>query len=147
MELCIEHGRKYPSFPDLPVTALLADENGTVVAYGGNTREKDHNPLGHAEMNVLQKAAQYRKSWNMEGCTLVVTLEPCPMCAGALIEAHVSNIVFGAWDPQMGACGSVWDLPRDPHKGFSPRVYGGVAEKKCTDLLSDFFQQLRTSDM
>lgn len=85
-----------------------------------------------------------RRSWNLSDCTLVVTLEPCPMCAGACLQTHVGRIVFGAWDAKLGACGSVWDIPRDPHVGHSPEVIGGVREGECARLLADFFAERRS---
>ena len=83
------------------------------------------------------------RAWNLADCTLVVTLEPCPMCAGACIQTHVGRIVFGAWDAKLGACGSVWDIPRDPHVGHAPEVYGGVLESACRSILTDFFATRR----
>lgn len=83
------------------------------------------------------------RAWNLADCTLVVTLEPCPMCAGACIQTHVGRIVFGAWDAKLGACGSVWDIPRDPHVGHAPEVYGGVLESACQSILMDFFATRR----
>ncbi|KFI44983.1 tRNA(adenine34) deaminase [Bifidobacterium bohemicum] len=87
----------------------------------------------------ISAVAARRGAWNLEDCTLLVTLEPCPMCAGAALEAHVGRIVFGAWDAKLGACGSVWDIPRDPHVGARPEVAGGVRESDCARLLADFF--------
>ncbi|WP_024464421.1 nucleoside deaminase [Bifidobacterium subtile] len=89
------------------------------------------------------RAAERHTSWNLADCTLVVTLEPCPMCAGAALQAHVGRIVFGAWDAKLGACGSVWDIPRDPHIGPHPEVVGGVEEEACMALLRDFFRTRR----
>ncbi|WEV73271.1 nucleoside deaminase [Bifidobacterium sp. ESL0790] len=84
-----------------------------------------------------------QKGWNLADCTLVVTLEPCPMCAGAALQTHIGRIVFGAWDEKLGACGSVWDIPRDPHIGAQPEVFGGVREQECAQLLTDFFSAKR----
>ena len=90
------------------------------------------DPLAHAEVLAMrQAAAETRRAWNLADCTLVVTLEPCPMCAGACLQTHIGRIVFGAWDAKLGACGSVWDIPRDPHIGHSPEVIGGVREGEC----------------
>lgn len=86
-----------------------------------------------------------KKTWNLADCTLVVTLEPCPMCAGAALQAHVGHIVFGAWDAKLGACGSVWDIPRDPHVGARPEVLGGVRESECVNLLAKFFARKRST--
>ena len=94
---------------------------------------------------VPQSAAQppSGRSWNLADCTLIVTLEPCPMCAGACVATHIGRIVFGAWDPKLGACGSVWDIPRDPHIGHSPEVFGGIRQEECAAALADFFAARR----
>ena len=92
---------------------------------------------------VLDAAGQALGAWNLADCTLAVTLEPCPMCAGACIQTHIGTIAFGAWDPKLGACGSIWDIPRDPHIGHSPEVHGGVLEGECQSILTDFFAQRR----
>lgn len=105
----------------------------------------------HAGFEIEQLACETRNPnrnarearWNLSDTTLVVTLEPCPMCAGAALAAHVGRIVFGSWDSKMGACGSVWDIPRDPHIGAMPEVIGGVKERECAELLNNFFQKLR----
>lgn len=95
--------------------------------------------------NPVPPASAARSPWNLADCTLVVTLEPCPMCAGACLQTHVGRIVFGAWDAKLGACGSVWDIPRDPHIGHSPEVIGGVMEDDCAAPLSDFFAARRSA--
>ena len=92
---------------------------------------------------AMRQAAQALGAWNLADCTLAVTLEPCPMCAGACIQTHIGTIAFGAWDPKLGACGSIWDIPRDPHIGHSPEVHGGVLEGECQSILTDFFAQRR----
>ncbi|AKV55814.1 cytosine/adenosine deaminase [Bifidobacterium actinocoloniiforme DSM 22766] len=124
---------------DVPVGAVVLGPDGSVLSRGHNLRQAQGDPLAHAEVEALRAAG----SWNLSDCTLVVTLEPCPMCAGAALAAHVGRIVFGAWDPKMGACGSVWDLPRDPHVGARPEVVGGVEEAACTALLAGFFAARR----
>ena len=91
----------------------------------------------------MREAAASLGTWNLADCTLVVTLEPCPMCAGACLQTHVGRIVFGAWDAKLGACGSVWDIPRDPHVGPVPEVVGGVCEAECGRLMTDFFADRR----
>ena len=97
----------------------------------------------HTEIIAMHEAARALGSWNLSDCTLAVTLEPCPMCAGACIQTHIGTIVFGAWDSKLGACGSIWDIPRDPHIGHAPEVHGGVAEADCQTLLSVFFAHRR----
>ncbi|WP_163197415.1 nucleoside deaminase [Bifidobacterium platyrrhinorum] len=128
---------------DVPVGALVIDDHGAVIGRGFNTREADGDPLAHAEIVAMREAAASRGDWNLADCTLAVTLEPCPMCAGACLQTRVGRIVFGAWDAKLGACGSVWDIPRDPHVGHEPEVYGGVREAECAALLAGFFATRR----
>lgn len=128
---------------DVPVGALVVDADGAVIASATNRREQDADPLAHAEVLALrQAAAEVGDSWRLERCTLVVTLEPCAMCAGAALGARVGRIVFGAYEPRTGACGSVWDLPREAplHKA---EVRGGVLQAECEQLLRGFFERLR----
>lgn len=124
---------------DVPVGAVVVDAAGQVVGRGRNVREECGDPTGHAEVHALRDAARARGSWRLDGCTLVVTLEPCVMCAGALVQARVDRVVFGAWDVKAGACGSVWDLVRDPRTLHRVEVVGGVQEERCAALLHDFF--------
>lgn len=131
---------------DVPIGAVVVDADGTVVGEGFNRRDADSDPFAHAEIAAMQAAAQSAGTWNLSAFTLVVIMEPCPMCAGAAVMSHVGRIVFGAWDEKMGACGSVWDIPRDPHVGFHPEVIGGVEEKECAAILQRFFEQRRESE-
>lgn len=128
---------------DVPVGAIIVDAHGRLVGAGRNMRERDADPLAHAEILAMRQAASARDDWNLEDCTLIVTLEPCPMCAGACLQTHIGRIVFGAWDAKLGACGSVWDIPRDPHVGHVPEVVGGVRERACAARLADFFRARR----
>ena len=128
---------------DVPVGAIIVDTNGEIVGIGRNMRERDADPLAHAEILAMRQAADERDDWNLADCTLIVTLEPCPMCAGACLQTHIGRIVFGAWDAKLGACGSVWDIPRDPHVGHAPEVVGGVREEMCAERLADFFRARR----
>ena len=128
---------------DVPVGAVVLDARGEVIGRGRNLRERDADPLAHAEIVAMREAAAVRGNWNLADCTLVVTLEPCPMCAGACLQTRIGRIVFGGWDAKLGACGSVWDIPRDPHVGHEPEVYGGVCERECTALLAEFFRDRR----
>ena len=116
---------------------------GRVIGRGRNLRETYADPLAHAEVKAMAEAAASLDTWNLADCTLVVTLEPCPMCAGACLQTHIGRIVFGAWDAKLGACGSVWDIPRDPHVGLVPEVIGGVREAECGRLMTDFFARRR----
>ncbi len=124
---------------DVPVGAVVLSPNGEVIGEGRNLREVDGDPTAHAEIVALRAAARVLGEWRLEDCTLVVTLEPCPMCAGALMLARVARLVFGAWDPKLGACGSVWDIVRDRRATHRVEVVGGVREAECSQVLLDFF--------
>jgi len=128
---------------DVPVGAVVLDAEGTVLGEGWNLREAGGDPTAHAEVVAIRAAASVAGSWRLEGCTLVVTLEPCPMCAGALMLARVDRVVLGAWDPKLGACGSVWDVPRDRRSTHRAEVVGGVLEQECGALIRSFFEAHR----
>src|SRR4051794_21258340 len=129
------------SFPeDVPVGAVIFDPDGVELAAAGNERESAGDPTAHAEIVVLRRAALLTGNWRLTGCTLVVTLEPCTMCAGALTLARVSALVFGAWEPKTGAVGSLWDVVRDRRLNHRPAVYSGVLEAECAALVRDFFR-------
>jgi tRNA(adenine34) deaminase len=124
---------------DVPVGAVVVSPAGEVIGEGRNLREVEGDPTAHAEIVALRAAARKTGEWRLEGCTLVVTLEPCPMCAGALVLSRVSTLVMGAWDPKMGACGSVWDIVRDRRATHRVEVISGVREAECSQVLLDFF--------
>ena len=124
---------------DVPVGAVVVSPVGEVIGEGRNLREVEGDPTAHAEIVALREAARRAGEWRLEGCTLVVTLEPCPMCAGALVLSRVSTLVMGAWDPTMGACGSVWDIVRDRRATHRVEVISGVREAECSQVLLDFF--------
>jgi tRNA(adenine34) deaminase len=124
---------------DVPVGAVVVSPVGEVIGEGRNLREVEGDPTAHAEIVALREAARRAGEWRLEGCTLVVTLEPCPMCAGALVLSRVSTLVMGAWDPKMGACGSVWDIVRDRRATHRVEVISGVREAECSQVLLDFF--------
>jgi tRNA(adenine34) deaminase len=129
------------AFPeDVPVGAVVYGPDGVELAAAGNEREATGDPTAHAEILVLRRAALLTGSWRLDGCTLVVTLEPCTMCAGALVLARVATLVFGAWEPKTGAVGSLWDVVRDRRLNHRPEVYSGVLEQECAALLRDFFR-------
>lgn len=128
---------------DVPVGAVVVDATGRLVGRGRNVRELEHDPTGHAEVVALRQAGRALGSWRLDGCSLVVTLEPCAMCAGAAMLARVDRVVFGAWDDKAGACGSVWDLPRDRRALHRVEVVGGVLEEECAALLTAFFTDRR----
>ncbi|SES34859.1 tRNA(adenine34) deaminase [Pedococcus cremeus] len=124
---------------DVPVGAVVVSPAGEVIGEGANLREVEGDPTAHAEVVALRAAARHTGEWRLEDCTLVVTLEPCPMCAGALLLSRISTLVLGAWDPKMGACGSVWDIVRDRRATHRVEVIGGVREAECSQVLLDFF--------
>lgn len=124
---------------DVPVGAIVVDEAGGVISEGYNTREVDADPAGHAEINALRLAARVRGTWNLRGCTLVVTLEPCTMCAGAIVNSRISRVVFGSWDEKAGAAGSVRDVLRDARLNHTVEVFGGVLAEETTKQLTDWF--------
>jgi tRNA(adenine34) deaminase len=139
LALAVEAGRA----GDIPVGAVVTDAAGAVIGEGRNLREVTHDPLAHAEVIAMREAALSLRSWNLEGCTLVVTLEPCLMCAGALLQARMSRVVFGAWDAKAGAAGSVYDVLRDRRLPYRAEVVGGVREETASALLQEFFQSRR----
>ena len=129
---------------DVPVGAVLYDATGTELATGVNRREELADPTAHAEVEAIRQAVRvHGDGWRLSGCELVVTLEPCAMCAGALQAARVSSVVFGAFEPKTGACGSLIDVLRAPTAPFTPQVRGGVREDECAGLLRNFFDGLR----
>jgi tRNA(adenine34) deaminase len=128
---------------DVPVGAVVLDAAGTVVAAGRNRREADGDPTAHAEILALRAAARAAGGWRLDGCTLVVTLEPCTMCAGAVTAARLSRLVYGAADPRAGAVGSVWDVVRDQRLTPVPEVIGGVLAAECVNVIRRFFSERR----
>lgn len=143
MERALELAAAAGEAGDVPVGAVVTDADGTVIGEGRNVREVTHDPTGHAEIEAMRRAAASIESWNLEGCTLVVTLEPCVMCAGALLQARVSRLVFGAWDDKAGAAGSMYDVVRDRRLPYRAEVVGGVEADAATTLLQDFFADRR----
>ncbi|MHB0927847.1 MAG: tRNA adenosine(34) deaminase TadA [Candidatus Nanopelagicales bacterium] len=128
---------------DVPVGAVVIDAAGVVIGRGRNQREASGDPTAHAEILALREAAQAVGAWRLEGCTLVVTLEPCTMCAGAIVNARVARLVFGATDDKAGAAGSLWDVVRDRRLNHRPEVVAGVLADESARLLQDFFAQQR----
>jgi tRNA(adenine34) deaminase len=128
---------------DVPVGAVVLDPTGAIVGRGHNRREAAHDPTAHAEILALRQATTSAGAWRLDGHTVVVTLEPCAMCAGAILQARVPRLVFGAWDDKAGAAGSKWDLVRDSRVGARVEVISGVREKECAALLTAFFEGRR----
>jgi tRNA(adenine34) deaminase len=129
---------------DVPVGALIVDADGTVIAKAHNNREVTHDPTGHAEIVAIRQATEARKDWRLEGCTLIVTLEPCVMCAGAIVAARIPRVVFGAWDERVGASGSLYDVLRDARLGTPVEVISGVLENEAAAQLREFFTAKRS---
>jgi tRNA(adenine34) deaminase len=125
---------------DVPVGAIVINAEGVVVGKGFNEREANNDPTAHAEIVAIRNAASRLQKSRLDGCTLIVTLEPCAMCAGAIAQSRISKIVFGAWDEKAGAVGSVWDVLRDPRSIFKVEVVSGVLEAECAELLTEFFK-------
>jgi len=128
---------------DVPVGAVVIDADGVVVGRGSNRREADQDPTAHAEIIAIRAAAAHAGQWRLTGLTLVVTLEPCTMCAGAITLARLDRLVYGAEDPKAGAAGSLWDVLRDRRLNHQPEVIGGVLAVECGDLLRQFFAARR----
>lgn len=143
MRAALDEARAALASGDVPIGAVVLDPDGTPVGRGRNVREADHDPTGHAEVVALRAAARGRGEWRLEGHTLVVTLEPCTMCAGAAVLSRVERIVFGAWDPKAGAVGSLWDVVRDRRLNHRPEVVSGVLAEDSAALLEEFFAAQR----
>ncbi|HUR50669.1 MAG TPA: nucleoside deaminase [Mycobacteriales bacterium] len=139
----LDEAVRAPLHGDVPVGALVVSPTGEVLASAHNERELQGDPTAHAELLALRQAAAVRETWRLEGCTLVVTLEPCTMCAGALVLARVARLVYGAVDPKAGAVGSLWDVVRDRRLNHRPEVVGGVLEQECGAVLRRFFADAR----
>jgi tRNA(adenine34) deaminase len=128
---------------DVPVGALVVTGSGEIIGRAHNNREVTHDPTGHAEIVAIREATSFLTDWRLDGCTLVVTLEPCVMCAGAIVAARIPRVVFGAWDERVGASGSLYDLLRDNRLGNPVEVIGGIKEEECAKQLRDFFEARR----
>lgn len=143
MRLALAEARTALDTGDVPIGAVVLDVDGQVLGRGCNVREAAHDPTGHAEVVALRAAAQARGEWRLEGCTLVATLEPCTMCAGAAVLSRVARVVFAAHDEKAGAVGSLWDVVRDRRLNHRPEVVTGVLAGESTDLLEAFFSAHR----
>lgn len=143
LDMVYELAKKSAKHGDVPVGAVVIDETGKVIGRGWNDREKANNPCGHAEIMALQAAAHFLGQWRLVGCTLVVSLEPCLMCAGAVVQSRIKRLVFGAWDPKAGACGSIRDVVRDSRINHQLEVVGGVDEERFQVQLQEFFAHLK----
>jgi tRNA(adenine34) deaminase len=140
MRLALDVARIAPQSGDIPVGAIIINSEGVVIGKGFNEREANNDPTAHAEIVAIRGAASRLQKSRLDGCTLIVTLEPCAMCAGAIAQSRIAKIIYGAWDEKAGAVGSVWDVLRDPRSIFKVEVTAGVLERECADLLTDFFK-------
>lgn len=144
MRVAIEHAKiASVASKDVPVGAVILNANGDLISTGNNQRELLNDPTAHAEIVAIRHASKALGNWRLDGCTIVVTLEPCAMCAGAIAQSRISNVVFGAWDEKAGASGSVWDLLRDPRALHKAEVTSGVLQEECSTMLKEFFSEHR----
>jgi tRNA(adenine34) deaminase len=143
MDQAIAIAKEATATGDVPVGALVVNKNGVVIGQGSNEREANNDPTAHAEIVAIRNATSKVKNSRLDGCTLIVTLEPCAMCAGAIAQSRISHLIFGAWDEKAGAVGSVWDVIRDPRALYKINVTAGIRESECAKLLSDFFESQR----
>ncbi|MEV4094060.1 tRNA adenosine(34) deaminase TadA [Streptosporangium saharense] len=143
MRLALSQAAEAGARGEVPIGAVVLDGEGTVLAEAGNDRESLADPTAHAEVLALRRAALARGGWRLTGCTLVVTLEPCTMCAGAAVLARVDRVVYGAVDPKGGAAGSLWDVLRDRRLNHRPEVVMGVLAEECATVLTEFFASRR----
>ena len=144
MRVAIEHAKIASVVSkDVPVGAVILNANGDLISTGNNQRELLNDPTAHAEIVAIRHAATALGNWRLDGCIVIVTLEPCAMCAGAIAQSRISKVVFGAWDEKAGASGSVWDLLRDPRALHKVEVTSGVLEEECSVMLKEFFSEQR----
>jgi tRNA(adenine34) deaminase len=142
MQMALQQAALAPAVGEVPIAAVLVHE-GQVLASAHNNRETTQDPTGHAELIVIRQAAQLLRSWRLSEATLYVTLEPCAMCAGAVVQSRIARLVFGAWDPKAGACGSIFDIPTERRLNHRVEVVGGVLEQESQSLLQNFFRSKR----
>jgi tRNA(adenine34) deaminase len=143
MAMALEEARSGAAVGEIPIGAVVLDDAGNVIARDHNRREGEHDPTAHAEVLVLRSAAKALGRWRLDGCTLVVTMEPCPMCAGAVVMSRVRRLVFGAWNGEYGAAGSRWDLVRDRRLNHRAEVIGGVRADECGAMVTEFMSAQR----
>jgi tRNA(adenine34) deaminase len=141
MQIALEKAKEAYENGEIPVGAVIVKDD-KIIGTGMNTREKDRNALGHAEINAINEACKNTGSWRLDGCTIYVTMEPCPMCAGAIINARIKTVVFGCYDLKMGAFDSVCNLANEKFD-FTPEIYGGIMENECGAIVKKFFEELR----
>jgi tRNA(adenine34) deaminase len=143
MRMALDRARAAEDLGEVPIGAVVIDSTGAMIGAGHNERESGSDPTAHAEILAIRAAAAHRGSWRLDGCTLVVTLEPCTMCAGAIVLSRLDRLVYGAVDPKAGAVGSLWDVVRDRRLNHRPEVVGGVLQAECGELLRCWFEARR----
>jgi tRNA(adenine34) deaminase len=143
MRAALDEARSALGSGDVPIGAVVLDADGTLIGRGRNARERDADPVGHAEILAIRAAAEVVGDWRLTGCTLVVTLEPCTMCAGAIVLSRLDRLVFAAYDDKAGAVGSLWDVVRDRRLNHRPEVVSGLLAEESRNLLDDFFAHQR----
>lgn len=146
MRVALEAARSALASGDIPVGAAIFNASGELIATGHNERELNNDPTAHAEVIAIRRATERLGDWHLTDHTLVVTLEPCAMCAGAIAQSRLQTVIFGAWDEKAGAVGSVWDLLRDPRSTFRTEVRAGVLAEECGALIKSFIQEVRKKD-
>ena len=146
MRVALEAARSALASGDIPVGAAIFNASGELIATGHNERELNNDPTAHAEVVAIRRATERLGDWHLTDHTLVVTLEPCAMCAGAIAQSRLQTVIFGAWDEKAGAVGSVWDLLRDPRRTFRTEVRAGVLAEECGALIKGFIQEVRKKD-
>lgn len=144
MTLALAEAARAAEHGDIPIGAIVLDADGTVIAAAHNHREHDQDPTAHAEIIALRAASKQLDDWRLSGCTIVVTMEPCPMCAGAIGQSRIDTVIFGAWNDEYGAAGSRWELLRDPRLAHRPQVLGGVLADACGTLVRACMNHLRS---
>lgn len=143
MDRAIALAREAGISGEIPVGAIVVSREGEAIATGVNRKERDHDPTAHAEIVAIRQAARDLQNWNLTGCTLYVTLEPCPMCTGAILQSRISNLIYGADDPKAGAIRTVANLPDSPLSFHKLKAIAGIRERECQELLQEWFQRLR----
>lgn len=146
MRIALQSAQKAVASGDIPVGVAIFNSVGQLISTGHNERELNNDPTAHAEIVAIRRASEKLGSWRLDAHTLVVTLEPCAMCAGAIAQSRLDTVVFGAWDEKAGAVGSVWDLLRDPRSSFRTEVRAGVLAEECGLLIKAFIQEVRKKD-
>jgi tRNA(adenine34) deaminase len=143
MQQALALANQAATFDDVPVGSLIVNDQGEIIGVGENLREKNNDPTAHAEIVAIKNAAQKIGNWRLDDLTMVVTLEPCAMCAGAIVQTRMKRLVFGAFDEKAGAVGSIWDVVRDTRALTKIEVISGVLEKECAQVLTNFFKGKR----